>query len=136
MNYEVKILLLQVNNKREYMCLYCKNNKRIAEKDILCYKVLAMTETGDYISPYKDFPYELGKLVQSSLIYDDESKHVDIGLHTYKCLFDAKALAVIRRNYFVFEAVIPKGSQYFEGEDLSRGKSYASDKLIIKYKKN
>lgn len=113
------------------MC-WCTKDKNyatpiVAEKDVKVYKVLFVT--GDSIlSPCQNFEWELGKL------YDDKIKINETGLETYInegfhslkfppihkdgswCIGD-KELFSCGTYDIVFEAIIPKGSVYYENED-------------------
>ena len=109
------------------------NKRQIATEDIVCYKVLEKTKLNNYVSPYQEFLYVVDELVESPLVYDEACGGVNIGLHTFVSLLDAKFLSHVRKLYHVFECVIPKGSQYFIGYSPC-GASYASDKLIVKRK--
>ena len=74
------------------------------------------------VTPYREFPIEIGKTYDSELIKKDEYVHE--GLHSYKNLDHAK-------NYYVkfyAECIIPKGSKYYEGKFVDND-AYASDKL-------
>lgn len=74
------------------------------------------------VTPYKNFPIEIGKTYNSELVKKDEYVHE--GLHSYKNLDHAK-------NYYIkfyAECVIPKGSKYYEGK-FNINDAYASDKL-------
>jgi hypothetical protein len=115
------------------MCLRCTNKRQIATEDIVCYKVLEKTKFTTYVSPYQEFLYVVDELVESPLVYDEACRDVNIGLHTFVSLNDAKTLSHVRKTYYTFECVIPKDSQYFTGY-CPCGASYASDKLIVKRK--
>ena len=74
------------------------------------------------VTPYREFPIEIGKTYNSKLIKKDEYVHE--GLHSYKTLDDAKNDYI--RIYV--ECIIPKGSKYYEGKFIEKD-TYASDKL-------
>lgn len=118
--------------KKELNMCWCTKDKNyatpiVAEKDVKVYKVLFVT--GDSIlSPCQNFEWELGKL------YDDKIKINETGLETYInegfhslkfppihkdgswCIGD-KELFSCGTYDIVFEAIIPKGSVYYENED-------------------
>ena len=75
------------------------------------------------VTPYRDFPIEIGKTYDSELIKKDEYVHES--LHSYKNLDDAK------NDYtgIYVECIIPKGSKYYEGIFDINDDAYASDKL-------
>lgn len=116
------------------MCL--KSNQyysRKAEKDIVCYKALILEKVkknGEIVyelhSPYYgDIPWEVGKLYtdnkfmtqsnkfmfQSKIVLDMQNS-VMYGYHTFKTLSDAKCMS---SHYRFFKAIIPQGSEYYEG---------------------
>ena len=74
------------------------------------------------VTPYRNFPIEIGKTYDSKLIKKDEYVHE--GLHSYKTLDDAK----IYNSGIYVECIIPKGSKYYEGK-FNSNDAYASDKL-------
>ena len=74
------------------------------------------------VTPYREFPIEIGKTYDSKLIKKDEYVHE--GLHSFKTLDDAKNDYI--RIYV--ECIIPKGSKYYEGKFIDDD-AYASDKL-------
>lgn len=76
----------------------------------------------EYITPYRKFPVQLGKTYYSELIKDDYV--VEIGLHSYASWADAWSDGPGE----VVKCIIPKGSEYYEG-DFSGFKSYASNCL-------
>ena len=75
------------------------------------------------VTPYREFPIEIGKTYNSKLIKKYEFVHE--GLHSYKTLDDAKKFSVIK---ICAECIIPKGSKYYKGE-FGGWDAYASDKL-------
>ena len=113
------------------MCWYTKNKNNakpiVAEKDIKVYKVL--TVGGDSIlSPCQYFEWELGVLYEEDIKVDTTGleTYINNGFHSLKipplynggfwCIGDKKLFG--RCTYdVVFEAIIPKGSVYYENED-------------------
>ena len=75
------------------------------------------------VTPYREFPIEIGKTYDSKLIKRDEYVHE--GLHSFKNLDDAKKFFIVK---ICAECIIPKGSEYYEGK-FSVSNAYASDKL-------
>lgn len=55
------------------MCLIPKESAKIADKDIIIYKVLLIYPNETYRSPHKDAQYEIGKLYTANIRYH---KHV------------------------------------------------------------
>ena len=74
------------------------------------------------VTPYREFPIEIGKTYNSELIKIDEDIYE--GLHSYKNSEDAKK----SYNGIYVECIIPKGSKYYEGKFVDND-AYASDKL-------
>jgi hypothetical protein len=131
------------------MCLYTKQwESKIAEEDITCYKAL----TKDLKSPCFGQQYKLDKLIKSKLVRNPDDyialndTIINEGLHTYKDKCDA--IDTVHFRWFcvnnwtnevhevyapvVVECIIPKGSEYYIGEDRERCKQYASNQLITK----
>jgi hypothetical protein len=139
------------------MCLYSHSvTPLIAEKDITVYKVLDKS----LLSPYESFEYEFNKLFSTSkedkhIIYDEfkwQYGTVKAIIHKgYFHAFQDKISAEqevdmltsfdyeeedkyikdeYKDHYFVYEAVIPKGSRYF----LGYSNEICSEEIIIKQK--
>lgn len=127
------------------MCLYAKNQKLIAETDIVCYKVLQslnglLDEIGrgrveeckdngiEYLTPYNYFPMEFGET------YDCERKEREIRdwysrfnteyvrilggfIHTFATIDDA-LFAISDCDMYgavIVKSIIPKGTEYYQG---------------------
>jgi len=130
------------------MCLIIKFDsvRQKASEDIICYKVVRNIFTDfqpDYRTYYQYSAIEIGKRYNSELSKSSKMKgclEVEIGLHTFVNLEDAKAFAVERMhirktNLNVIKCHIPKGGSYYEGLFDPWGKdngveSYASTALI------
>lgn len=115
----------------------CLNTNQIsshkAKEDIECYKVLILEEGVDMEnnlhSPlYGEMSWEIGKLYkddkfvpllsgqkQNGFFTVSFSNRVQYGYHTYKHLNGALNLIGGTHGYKIFKAIIPEGSQYFEG---------------------
>lgn len=120
----------------------CLNTNQIsshkAKKDIECYKVLILEEGVDVEnkemvyslhSPlYGEMSWEIGKVYkddkflplssgekQKGFFSLSFSNRVQYGYHTYKHLKDAFNLIGGTHCYKIFKAIIPEGSQCFEG---------------------
>ena len=116
------------------MCLITKMKEpTIAEKDIICYKVISKDMTSLY---HVDFKWEFGKLYETEMKQTDnpwiEDTMIDEGFHSYKSYKDVK------KGYFmsitpcmIVECTIPIGTMYFEGCHGYDTSGYASDQLII-----
>lgn len=113
------------------MCFYIHSkhrDKKIAKRDIRCYKVLKMFDN-ELLSPYKWFSYELGRKY-TSIIFIYQGR-IEEGLHS----FSNKKKALSERYswykdiYKVFICEIPKGSEYYYSPSY---KEYVSNQLIVK----
>ena len=128
------------------MCLHLKKNakKKIADKDIVCYKVLFYDETDKThaVSQFEGFDYMLGRLEYTPLDFPDYSYRVFHGFHSYKYYEDA--LESIDGYYLnesvwsamtkVYKCIIPKGSAYYEGIQPSMPYDmvgYCSNQIVI-----
>lgn len=109
------------------MCLIPKESAKIADKDIVVYKILLKCSNEIYLSPYRGAPYEIGKLYTANIQYHerlldkiDECSITNIvieeGLHAYTSMGIAFLKAFLI-NGIVFEAIIPKGATYVLGTD-------------------
>jgi len=137
------------------MCLDLNPNQRqskIAEDDIICYKVLDKNYVHDKLTTiFKRSVVNIGKLYTSEFTFNHDSTSVQMGLHSFVHEDDAKKLMEYVNRYksnnehelnkfaVVVKCIIPKGSSYYEGNfeyytDLGREAqnvdSYASNVLI------
>lgn len=115
------------------MCLITKMKvPTIAEKDIICYKVIRKDMTSLY---HDDFKWEFGKMYHSWMeaVNDsqDRNKEIHQAFHSYETLEDLK------KAYFsatvpclTVKCTIPKGSTVYSGSHDNL-KGYASNQLII-----
>jgi hypothetical protein len=126
------------------MCLEKIGDEKIAEKDIICYKVLVRKRRNiSYVTPFQEYTIIIGQEYHSPLAirYGDT---IDIALHSFKTLRGVKSFineiekrdhdnwCVCEGEYFPVKCSISKESIYYEGEFGSKGrywKGYASDKL-------
>ena len=134
------------------MCLYVDTNKhlannsfvpKIAETDILVYKLLCLCSNEEFITPYQGYPisFEKGKFVYPKTEIGKincEFFTIDEGIHSYfsksaiEHILDIRYSHIDSKNLIVFEneneivynkydsihyAIIPKGSKYFIGID-------------------
>lgn len=109
------------------MCLIPKESAKIADKDIVVYKILMKYTDGTYHSPYRYTPYEIGKLYTANIQYYERlldkidecsiiTTVIGEGLHAYTSM-GAAFLQAFLINGIVFEAIIPKGATYVLGTD-------------------
>lgn len=119
------------------MCLIPKESAKIADKDIIVYKVLFKCSNGTLRSPYKDVPYETGKLYIANIRYRECLIHkvneypvttttIEEGLHAYT-LKDFAFLRAFSIIGVVFKAIIPRGAMYV----LGIGNEIASTQLKL-----
>lgn len=131
------------------MCLTIteRTHKAIAIEDIHCYKLLRIVE-GELQSPFRGSPYTLDELKTAKI--GEPSNHyegncrIEEGLHTFvdasNALRNLQLILAYCPNSFtgcIYEAVIPKGSEYYVGvfhHAYRQYKSYVSDQLIVKKK--
>ena len=124
------------------MCLYAKQVSKIADNDIVCYKVIEIWFDGYMCTPYQyktiNFGiryYECGTfkhynvLVTQNIVSNDTITNNNViitgdSIHLFKDLEDAIKFAKYKNNsnhssnfsYQVIKAIIPKGTEYIEGE--------------------
>ena len=105
------------------MCLIIDSEKFkvpcVALEDIECYKVVAETIYGDFISPFVGYCYEIGKEECGVICVEDDK--VLTGFHSYVQVEDAfkmkgKMLDIFNCEFKVVRCIIPKGSSYYVGE--------------------
>ena len=83
-------------------------------------------ENEEYETPYQRTRIKIGETYTSNLIKNITNPlycKIDIGLHSFKTMEDAKAIAPI-----IAKCIIPKGGKYYKGK-FNDWVSYASDKL-------
>ena len=54
------------------MCLIPKDSAKIAEEDIVVYKVLIKSSDGSYMSPFMGAVYQIGELKIANIKYDKQ----------------------------------------------------------------
>lgn len=109
------------------MCLYLKKNtkKKIANRDIVCYKVVSYDKNDKthVVSQFEGFEYTLGKFEYSQLDAPDARHRVFRGFHSYKYYEDALEAILLDCNYGnswrntwkICKCIIPNGSHYYDG---------------------
>lgn len=108
------------------MCLICNNDSKIvvADKDIVCYKVLRVTSRKRITSLFQQFRYKVGKTYKTGTIlkkiHEDGEDVVKKGFHSFPYLRDAIKLKDMNSlrvsNYKVYKCVIPKGTKIIYGK--------------------
>ena len=115
------------------MCLNIKwwSIKRIALKDIECYKVVTVDSQLPkmYRTLYRNTLIEIGKTYTSNIIKGDMGPNtITVALHSYA---DVERAKFEKRGYWqivVVRCIIPRGSRYYVGK-FAVYKSYASNRL-------
>lgn len=110
------------------MCLEkVKTDYKIAEKDIVCYKVILKYKSKkDYTSPYRKSKYSMGETYKAHLFPNHPfNKKVPTGIHTFKTEKGARRLIEILDKLYAnslrypdlcfAKCIIPKGTKYYEG---------------------
>lgn len=95
--------------------------KKIAKKDIICYKRLDIK----FRSPYRVKLYKLNKLYKSELI-KDSLYCIYVGIHSYSCKKEAKHQKW--SDEIIVKGIIPKGSEYYYNPNRHE---YVSNQIII-----
>lgn len=142
--------------KINIMCLVCDNLKfKTAEEDIECYKVVIKTDENSYITPYQRFLCTLNEHYINKHEVDDykESKnayYVYGGVfHSFQKLSDAYLEMLWFKNKdavqysmgkyaVVIKCIIPKGTEYIEGNfgNITYNPCYGSKEIIYKEELN
>lgn len=104
--------------------------KQIAESDLKVYKILRRVENYIVSPIWEFFIWELNKTYKTKLDNPYCYKDIDIIKRGFHSLLDSPKLHSGRiwctkscdvmyysPNEYVFEAIIPKGSEYYENED-------------------
>ena len=124
------------------MCLVIKKlESKIADKDIICYKLVKRTKTkGIYESSFQGFEYVIRQLYTNNL--DIRFANKRIKRYFYKCFYKIKEgmFHSYKSNpyptlntssyYVLLKCIIPKGAYYFEGY-FGNCPSYASSQIKI-----
>jgi hypothetical protein len=136
------------------MCLYLTNKgekEHIAQKPIVCYKILQKNPRMGYITPFKGVEIKLGKVYRAkgdgkireiTWLYNNNScyKHfISEGyIHTFCTLEGAKKMlfkygngyAIDPYNHVIVQCTIPTGAKYYKGVfEETRVPCYASTSI-------
>lgn len=121
--------------------------RQIAQKDVICYKILVLFRDGRLVSPYFRYEYKCHKIndeialnIDTTYAFDkvfcvDLFKKINLytcrqGYHSYSSLDDAKKVynsSFYENGVCVFKCIIPKGSVYYKNE---RGEIVSSNIII------
>ena len=109
------------------MCLIPKESAKIADKDIVVYKLLVKCLNGIYYSPWKNAPYKIGKLYTANIRYREHILEecnclisqtvIEEGLHAfinYSTAILTSAMVPVS-GLSIVKGVIPKGAMYVLG---------------------
>lgn len=112
----------QCNNRHEFK--YSWRLDAAVDLESLKIEGEKMFKVANYQTPYRNFLITLGEKYESQLV-KDEWDEVDLGIHSFTTLEDAKddGFGV------VVQCIIPTGSNYYEGEFCGKS-SIASDTII------
>lgn len=122
------------------MCLYIrgKGSKKKAEKDIVCYKILALDENGHLCSRYKSyFMWIVDKTYRADNAWTGSIKAGEVKegyfhSYTYNPLYNPKQVDVLLvQNLVVYECIIPAGTYYYKGRHSDGVEGYASKSLKL-----
>ena len=127
------------------MCLLIQGKRKIAKKDILCYKVLKEHldingEINCLYSPYFErYEWVLGREAVNEMPKPgeiDDNKITNGYFHSFSSEKDALDESWwhtphLAERIGVYKCVIPKGSIYYCGEHSGGGEGYASKRLKI-----
>lgn len=123
------------------MCLTLTENSeiKVAEEDIVCYKVLRKVSETYATSPYFGFEYIVGvtyKIDKKLEIFCGyEHKFVKEGFHSFERFQSAKAFLHLRRKLLpkgccIYKCIIPKGTRLIFG-DFNNFSSIVSEAIKI-----
>lgn len=128
------------------MCLLSPQGKlKKAEKDIPCLKVIRYGD-GRGLGSYRAY-FQTGCAIPESVV-SGERPYVAEGeahpsgqwsgfvwngglIHTYTTDYNNGASWLAGLNTLIFEAVIPKGTEYVEGTDMMYHPCYASKQIVF-----
>lgn len=115
------------------MCLQVKRNaeRKVAKKDITCYKVLLTKPDGSLRTPYRDVYAEIGETYTSRLQTPTIDNEISVGLHSFVTLKAAKRELIDweENTVTVVKCIIPKDAEYYRGGFNSEDDAYASNEL-------
>ena len=114
------------------MCLLTNNlHKYIAEKDIVCYKIVYL-QGKEIISFWYDFIYELNRKYTTQVLQPIPAPYDNIriekGFHSYRNLDTAKGdiWLSLMESLTIVKCIVPKGSEYY-----INNKEMVSNQIII-----
>lgn len=129
------------------MCLYIPVSETsalkptLAEHDVPCYKFLNFKE-GQLTSYFLKFPYEIGKCYTT----EEDFSNIAVGgiyfnvidhggfhsfIHSCDCHEDFSTIREENDEVVMVRCHIPKGSYYYQGEDMGGAPNYVSQSIVI-----
>ena len=128
------------------MCLVCENlNYKIAEEDIVCYKVVFELDKKSYMTPYQQYCCKLDEhcvnkgTISIKRFSKDSNYYIYGGMfHSYQKLSDACLDMLwfnsLGKHTIVIKCIIPKGTHYIEGNfgNMVCTPCYGSREIIYK----
>lgn len=118
------------------MCFYISKkhpNKKIATKNITCYKIL----NGNFTSYYHGLPYKAHLLVTSKIgkpkkYWPSIYEQIEKGLHSYSsvssCINKRWGVYFYAKDLIIVKCIIPAGSEYYYNEQREE---YVSNQIIM-----
>lgn len=109
------------------MCLKPKESAKIADKDIIVYKLLLKYSNEIYLSPYRGAQYKIGKLYTANIRYRERILEecnclipqtvIEEGLHAFinHSAASLTSAMVPISGLSIVKGVIPKGAMYVLG---------------------
>lgn len=124
------------------MCLNDVGERKVAERDIVCYKLVHGHYAPHYRTMYRRDPVHIGKSYRSKFRFrwnDPEYHIIEQGLHSLAYKKDALRWKSVYGvcNLHIVKCIIPKGSLYYVGtydipskiNGVEYVKSYASNRI-------
>ena len=118
------------------MCLLVNEKvAKVAEEEIVCYKIIVKDESGTFRTPFRGNLVEMNELlVEESFQFRSDGTDVHIGFHSFDSFESAiEQVDEDEDNYYIIQCVIPAGSRYWKGRFSSEvDDGYCSDRIIYK----
>lgn len=117
------------------MCLLVNEKvAKVAEEEIVCYKIIVKDESGTFRTPFRGNLVEMNELlVEESFQFMPEEAAVHIGFHSFDSFESAIEQINKDEDGYIIQCVIPAGSRYWKGRFSSEeDNGYCSDRIIYK----